>query len=141
MKYAVIYDGCCNLCTTLVRALEQLERGRLFCYVPMQDRETLAQWQIAAEDCELGMIVLDLEHPHRRWQGSEAAERIAQLLPTGQALIHAYRAIPGLKALGDHTYIQVRDHRYEWFGRRTAPYQPLYPFTKMFCTDCDCPVP
>jgi predicted DCC family thiol-disulfide oxidoreductase YuxK len=136
MKYAVIYDGCCNLCTTLVQALEQLERGKLFCYVPMQDRERLAQWQITTEDCERGMIVLNLEQPQERWQGSDAAEQITQLLPAGQALIQAYRAIPGLKAFGDRTYTQVRDHRYDWFGRRAKVYQPRYPFTERPCTDC-----
>jgi predicted DCC family thiol-disulfide oxidoreductase YuxK len=130
-SYLVIYDGDCNLCSTLVQALEQLERGSLFRYVPMQDAQTLTQWQITAEDCEMGMILLDMNNPKQRWQGSDAAEEIARLLPVGAAVIQAYRAIPGLKGLGDRTYTQVRDNRYAWFGRRTTTYQSQYP-----CTAC-----
>jgi predicted DCC family thiol-disulfide oxidoreductase YuxK len=134
-SYLVIYDGNCNLCSTLVQALEQLERGSLFRYVPMQDTETLIQWQITAQDCEMGMIVLNLDNPTQRWQGSDAAEEIARLLPAGAALIQTYRAIPGLKELGDRTYIQIRDNRYALFGRRSTTYQPQYPYAG--CTACD----
>jgi predicted DCC family thiol-disulfide oxidoreductase YuxK len=137
MKYVVVYDGRCNLCSTLVQALEQLEHGKLFCYVSMQDTTTLAQWQITAEDCEMGMILLNLENPKERWQGSGAAEEIARLLPVGQGVIQAYRAIPGLKGLGDRTYAQIRDHRYAWFGRRSHTYEPQYPYkTAAVCSDC-----
>lgn len=128
-SYVVIYDGCCNLCSTLVQALEQFERGSLFCYVPMQNLETLNQWQITAQDCEMGMILLNRDRPQQRWQGSDAAEEIARLLPAGAAVIQAYRAIPGLKGLGDRTYTQVRDHRYTWFGRRSHIYQSQYPYS------------
>jgi predicted DCC family thiol-disulfide oxidoreductase YuxK len=134
-SYLVIYDGNCNLCSTLVQALEQLERGGLFRYVPMQDTKTLAQWQITAEDCEMGMIVLNINNPTQRWQGSDAAEEIARLLPAGAAVMVAYRAIPGLKGLGDHTYAQVRDNRYAWFGRRAQTYQTQYPIAA--CAACD----
>ncbi len=134
-SYVVIYDGCCNLCTTLVQALEQLDRGSLFRYVPMQEPDTLAQWHITAQDCEMGMILLNLDNPQQRWQGSDAAEEIARLLPAGAAVIQAYRAIPGLKGLGDRTYTQVRDNRYAWFGRRSQVYQSQYPY--LACSACD----
>jgi predicted DCC family thiol-disulfide oxidoreductase YuxK len=133
-SYLVIYDGDCNLCATLVQALEQLERGSLFRYVPMQDAETLTQWHITPQDCEMGMILLGINNPHQRWQGSDAAEEIARLLPAGASVIGAYRAIPGLKGLGDRTYTQVRDNRYAWFGRRPQTYQSQYPYTA--CAPC-----
>jgi predicted DCC family thiol-disulfide oxidoreductase YuxK len=127
MSHTIIYDGRCNLCVSLVRVLEQLEQGRLFSYVPMQDTDTLAQWQITPQDCEAGMIVLDDDEASQRWQGSAAAEKIAALLPAGAPLIAAYRALPGLKWLGDRTYEQVRDHRYQWFGQYPGLYQSAYP--------------
>ncbi|MFS8892802.1 thiol-disulfide oxidoreductase DCC family protein [Synechococcus sp. O70.1] len=122
MPYMVIYDGLCNLCATGVQLLEQLDRGRQFCYAPMQDASTLAQWGIPPEQVELGMILIDLEHPERRWQGSAAIEQIAALLPGGELWLAFYRNFPGLKLLGDRGYEQIRDHRYEWFGRRNTPY-------------------
>ncbi|MBD2178206.1 DUF393 domain-containing protein [Pseudanabaena sp. FACHB-1998] len=127
MFYVVIYDGNCNLCANFVSILERSDRGNLFSYIPMQDEEGLQQFNVTAADCEMGMILIDGNHPERRWQGSEAAEEILQLLPLGKSLITAYRAISPLKALGDATYIQIRDHRYRLFGKRDRTYHTAYP--------------
>lgn len=118
MKYHVIFDGKCNLCTNFAQLLQQFDRGNLFAYIPMQDGTTLAQWDITPQDCTAGMILIDAQQPTRRWQGSAAAEEIARLLPLGSPFVNAYRAIPGLKWLGDRSYEQIRDNRYQWFGVR-----------------------
>lgn len=125
--YSVIYDGNCNLCVTLVRLLETLDNGQQFQYIPMQDEAALAQYGITAEDCEMGMILLDAAQLQRRWQGSDAAEEIGRLLPLGQVFVDAYRALPGVKQTGDGVYAYVRDHRYRLFGKRDRTYQPRYP--------------
>ena len=132
--YCVIYDGNCNLCTTLVQFLEKLDGGDRFQYAPMQDAVTLASYDITPADCELGMIVLDADNPQHRWQGSDAAEQIARLLPMGQVFIDFYRALPGMKNLGDRAYGQIRDNRYAWFGQRSQTYQSPYPI----CRDGAC---
>jgi predicted DCC family thiol-disulfide oxidoreductase YuxK len=121
--YAVIYDGLCNLCVNLVKTLEQIDGGNRFSYVPMQDSNRLSQWQITVGDCEMGMILIDLQVPAKRWQGSAAAEEIAKLLPLGGLAVGFYQNIPGLKFLGDRTYIQVRDNRYQLFGQRDQIYR------------------
>jgi len=104
MSYYIIYDGKCNLCSNLVQALEQIDRGDRFQYLPMQDQAGLAQFGITAPDCELGVILIDAAHLDRRWQGTAAAEEIARLLPIASPLVAAYRSIPGLKAVGDRVY-------------------------------------
>jgi predicted DCC family thiol-disulfide oxidoreductase YuxK len=126
MVYTVIYDGNCNLCSNLVQLLAQFDRGQRFQYLPMQDTAALAQYQITPADCELGMIVIDQADRTKRWQGSAAAEQIGQLLPMVSGLVAAYRALPGFKPLGDRVYEQVRDHRYDWFGRRSQTYEADY---------------
>ena len=118
MKYQVVYDSKCNLCTTFAQLLKQFDQERIFAYLPMQDEASLATYGISPQDCAAGMILIDQDQPNRRWQGSEAAEEIARLLPLGEPFIAAYRAIPGMKWLGDRSYEQIRDHRYEWFGER-----------------------
>ena len=118
MKYQVIYDSKCNLSSTFARLLKQYDREQTFNYIPMQDEAALAEYNIIPKNCEAGMILIDTNQPSRRWQGSEAAEEIARLLPLGEAFIAAYRAIPGMKWLGDRSYEQIRDNRYEWFGER-----------------------
>jgi predicted DCC family thiol-disulfide oxidoreductase YuxK len=137
--YYVIYDGNCNLCVSLVQSLEQLDQGQRFRYVPMQDQATLAQWQITPADCELGMILLKAEQPEQRWQGSAAAEEIGRLLPAGEMLIQAYRALPGMKWMGDRAYEQIRDRRYQIFGKRKQTYQSHHPVYSPPCAEGTCP--
>lgn len=132
MTYYVIYDGNCNLCTTLVQLLENLDRGQKFRYMPMQDEASLQQWGITAQDCELGMILIDADAPQRRWQGSAAAEEIGRLLPMGDVFVTAYRSLPGLKWVGDRVYEQMRDNRYTLFGKRESTYKTAY------SVDCGC---
>lgn len=129
MKYYVIYDGKCHLCVTFTQLLEKLDQGVQFYYTPMQETITLQQLGITPEECQLGVILINSTNLNERWQGSEALEKIIQLLPNGQVLITAYHQIPGLKKLGDNTYLQVRDHRYQWFGGRADPYYSSYTFT------------
>ena len=124
--YCVIYDGDCNLCTTLVQWLEWFDRGQRFRYAPMQDEQTLKQFDVTAADCELGMLLIDEANPTRRWQGSDAAEEIGALLPVGGLFVLAYRSLPGLKRGGDRIYAFVRDNRYRLFGRRDATYRSAY---------------
>ncbi|WP_017299485.1 thiol-disulfide oxidoreductase DCC family protein [Nodosilinea nodulosa] len=135
--YCVIYDGNCNLCVSLVRLLESLDRGAQFQYVPMQDGQTLDRYGITPADCEAGMLLIDLQAPDRRWQGSDAAEEIGRLLPLGNPFVQAYRALPGAKQVGDQVYAFVRDRRYELFGQRPSRYNSAYPL----CDDGRCRPP
>ncbi len=127
MSYYVIYDGNCNLCVTLVQQLENLDRGQLFQYIPMQDEEALKSFGITAKDCEMGMILIDADVQSHRWQGSDAAEEIGRLLPAGEVFVNAYRALPGVKWVGSRFYEQIRDNRYPIFGKRRNTYQSVYP--------------
>ncbi len=131
MNYLVIYDGNCHLCVTLVQMLENLDGGKLFCYIPMQDEPKLSELKITPQDCELGMILIDANTPEKRWQGTAAAEEIGRLLPSGSVFVEAYRALPGVKWAGDRIYEQIRDHRYTLFGKRSSTYQSAY------CPACD----
>lgn len=127
MLYHVIYDGKCNLCSNLVQLLENLDGGERFGYIPMQDQTKLDQFNITAEDCLMGMILVDAREPERRWQGSEAVEQIGKILPGGELFVKAYQAMPGLKWAGDRIYEQVRDNRYQLFGKRDQTYESKYP--------------
>jgi predicted DCC family thiol-disulfide oxidoreductase YuxK len=136
MNYNVIYDGNCNLCVTLVQLLENLDQGKQFEYIPMQDLEQLNRFGITSGDCEMGMILIDAAAPERRWQGSDAAEEIGRMLPSGEAFVAAYRALPGMKWMGDRVYEQVRDNRYTLFGKRSTTYKSVY---SVGCRSIDCP--
>ena len=118
MKYHVVFDGKCNLCTNFAQILKQFDRDKIFAYISMQNEAKLAEFGITPENCEAGMILIDASQPEKRWQGSEAAEEIASLLPMGELFVNAYRAIPGMKWLGDRSYEQIRENRYELFGER-----------------------
>lgn len=132
MTYYVVYDGQCNLCVTFVRSLESLDKGEMFRFAPMQDTSTLQQWGIMPQDCQLGVILIDANAPERRWQGTAAAEEIGKLLPGGNVVVDTYRALPGVKWVGDRIYEQVRDNRYTLFGKRQNTY------TSPYCIDGSC---
>jgi len=132
--FCVIYDGNCNLCVNLVRLLESLDQGSQFRYVAMQDEDTLETFGIRPEDCEAGMILINLENTEQRWQGSDAAEEIGRRLPLGPIFVQAYRQLPGVKAAGDQIYNYVRDNRYSIFGKRSQQYKAAYPW----CADDTC---
>ncbi|MGH2414408.1 MAG: thiol-disulfide oxidoreductase DCC family protein [Microcystaceae cyanobacterium] len=127
MNYHVIYDGNCNLCATFTQLLAKFDRGQLFDYIPMQDEVTLQKFGITPQDCQMGMILIDARKPEYRWQGSDAAEEIVRLLPMGKAFVEAYRILPGVKWIGDRTYEQIRDNRYQLFGKRNSTYHSTYP--------------
>jgi predicted DCC family thiol-disulfide oxidoreductase YuxK len=137
MLYSVIYDGNCNLCVSLVQLLEKLDKGTRFHYVPMQDLETLQSFSITDQDCKMGMILIDNANPTRQWQGSDAAEQIGRLLPFSNSFIAAYRAMPGLKWIGDRAYAQIRDNRYTLFGKRSNIYHSAYPIGCKSGESCD----
>ncbi len=132
--YYVIYDGNCNLCVNLVRSLEAVDQGDRFQYVPMQDAKTLEAFGVTPQDCEQGMILINGDDPQQRWQGSDAAEEIGRQVPFGQAFVDLYRALPGIKWMGDRAYEQIRDNRYGWFGKRSEIYQSSFPV----CNDTSC---
>ena len=135
MAYYAIYDGNCNLCVTFVQQLEQVDRGKIFQYIPMQDKLTLAEFSVTEADCEQGMMLINADDPTQRWQGSAAAEAIGKLLPGVTLAIDLYRWLPGLKWLGDRSYLQIRDNRYNWFGQRNT-YFSTYRFES--CHDGKC---
>ncbi|HAJ60420.1 MAG TPA: thiol-disulfide oxidoreductase, partial [Cyanobacteria bacterium UBA8543] len=91
------------------------------------DEEGLDSFGITPQDCEMGMILIDAQSSERRWQGSDAAEEIGRILPMGDVFVSAYRAMPGMKWVGDRVYEQVRDNRYSWFGKRSSTYKSAYP--------------
>ncbi|MBF2002895.1 MAG: DUF393 domain-containing protein [Synechococcales cyanobacterium C42_A2020_086] len=140
MVYHVIYDGNCNLCVNLVKLLQAVDRGALFRYLPMQDQATLQRYGITAQECELGMIVINAEDPTQRWQGSAAAEEIGRLLPLGKPIVDAYRMLP-FKWVGDRLYEQIRDHRYALFGQRTSTYESEFPVCEGHCPSVSLPSP
>lgn len=125
MKYHVIYDGNCNLCVNLVQLLESFDQGKAFVYTPMQDEEVLDGLQITTCDCEKGMILIDTE-TNQRWQGSDAAEEIARIVPSGSWFVNIYYGLPFAKDTGDRLYAMIRDNRYKLFGQRLHTYRSKY---------------
>ncbi len=125
--YVIIYDGLCHLCCAGVQAVAALDRGHLFTYIPMQDEAALAAWDLTPLTCAEGMLLLEQNHPYRRWQGSAAVEQLVSLVPGLAPWVEGYRHLTALKSLGDACYAQIRDHRYDWFGRRETVYRVTHP--------------
>ena len=128
-KYYVIYDGNCNLCVSLVKLLEKLDQGKTFNYAAMQEMGVLSALDINEDDCQKGMILISTTTPQQKWQGSDAAEEIARILPTGDIFIKFYRLLPGFKNMGDGLYSYIRDNRYDLFGKTGETYFSDFPIS------------
>ena len=139
MNYYIIFDGNCNLCVNWVQVLENFDKGEIFQYTPMQNETILSRFGITAKDCQMGVILIDADAPERRWQGSDAAEEVARLLPIGNQVVEFYRALPGVKWIGDRFYEKIRDNRYNLFGKRDTTYQSAYPFGCNSTENCSPP--
>ncbi len=74
----------------------------------------------------MGIILIDRNALESRWQSSDAVEEIGQLLPGGDLFVATYRALPGAKWLGARVDEQVRERRYDMFGKRDT-YNSAYP--------------
>jgi predicted DCC family thiol-disulfide oxidoreductase YuxK len=113
----VLFDGVCNLCNASVDFLLRRDASARFRFAPLQSAfaaRLLAEHGLAGET--LASIVLI--EGGRAFTRSEAALRIAALLPGPWPVLGVLRAVP--RRLRDTAYDLLARRRYRWFGRRPA---------------------
>jgi predicted DCC family thiol-disulfide oxidoreductase YuxK len=91
MTYNVIYDGNCNLCVTLVQFLENLDKGQLFQYIPMQDKRLESLWN-TPQDCEMGDDLIDGDQVRDDGRVAMQLKKLA-FVPMGSAFVDASIAL------------------------------------------------
>ena len=112
MKYTLVYDGDCRVCTHSVNVLRQMDKAREIEIVPSQTPGVMARfpWISAADFAE----AIQLIGPDREtWQGAAAIEKLLGVWPRGRWLAWLYR-IPFARRLADKVYRWFARNRYRF---------------------------
>ena len=115
--YIVVFDGLCNLCSSVVDFVTARDPGKAFNFVPMQSpqgQELLQANGVAIDRVDTFLVI----GGGRTLVRSDAAIAIAAELRGPWNLLAALRYVP--KPVRDWGYSLVARNRYRWFGKGSA---------------------
>ncbi len=115
--YIVVFDGICNLCSSLVDFITARDPGKVFTFVPMQSprgQELLEEHGLSIDRVDTFLLIGNGGALVR----SDAAIAIAAELRRPWNILAVLRHIP--RPIRDWVYSLVATNRYKWFGKRTT---------------------
>lgn len=110
MKYTLVYDGDCRVCSRFANALRDWDREKKIEIVASQDPGVAARfpWIPATAYAE----AMQLVGPGREtWQGAAAAEKLLDILPRGRRIAWIF-SVPFVRVLADKFYRWFARHRH-----------------------------
>ena len=113
-KPIVIFDGCCELCSSSVQFIKERDPGDHFQFVPMQSKsgaDLLCRCGLAPQTIS-SFVLIDKE---RCITGSDAALAIARNLRGFWKFFTAFRIIP--RRIRDWPYNAISRNRHRFFGK------------------------
>lgn len=116
-SHIIVFDGICNLCSSLVDFVSSRDPGGVFTFVPLQTstgQELLEQHGVSVDDVDTFLLVRGGIALLR----SDAAIAIAAELTRPWNLLTVLRYVP--KPIRDWGYTLVARNRYRWFGKRAT---------------------
>ena len=111
----VVFDGICNLCSSLVDFITARDPGNLFTFVPMQSsrgQDLLEAHGVSIDRVDTFLLIRNGDAIVR----SDAAIAIAGELRRPWNLFRILRIVP--RPIRDRVYAFVASNRYRWFGKR-----------------------
>ncbi len=117
--HIVVFDGICNLCSSLVDFITARDPGKVFTFVPMQTsrgQQLLDAHGVSIDQVDTFLLI-------RGGSGeallrSDAAIAIAARLRRPWNLLTVLRFVP--RPIRDRVYSFVASNRYRWFGKRAT---------------------
>ena len=115
-SHIVVFDGMCNLCSSVVDFISARDPRNAFTYVPMQSLrgQQLLEAHVVSIDQVDTFLLIDNGDALVR---SDAAIAIAAELRRPWNLLATLRLVP--RPIRDGVYSFVAKNRYRWFGKRT----------------------
>ena len=117
----LLFDGVCNLCNGSVQFILRRDPEARFRFASLQS----AVGQRYLDELRIGRQALDsmiLIEGGRWFRESDAALRIARLLPGPWKMLGLFRLLP--RPLRDRLYRFIARNRYRWFGKRESCWLP-----------------
>jgi predicted DCC family thiol-disulfide oxidoreductase YuxK len=106
--YTVVYDGFCNVCKKLVRALVKWDKQGKLEILPSQAPGISARYPWIPAKAYLESVQFVENHTGMTWQGAAALEHIIDVLPKGKFITWIF-SIPFVRPLAEKCY--------RWFAR------------------------
>jgi predicted DCC family thiol-disulfide oxidoreductase YuxK len=105
--YTVVYDGDCNVCTRISRALKKWDRNTLLEVVTSQTPGVQARFPwIPARAYRESLQLVSAQG--ETWQGAGAIEQLLKVLPRGRVIAWIFH-VPFVRGLAEKFY--------RWFAR------------------------
>jgi len=114
-KAILIFDGYCNLCSSLVQFIIKRDKKDFFRFVALQSEKAsqlLLQFNLPVNYSESVILILD----DKIFVRSDAALKIAQKLNGLWFLFSVFKIVP--KPIRDFFYDLIAKHRYRIFGKK-----------------------
>lgn len=116
-SHIVVFDGMCNLCSSVVDFISARDPRSVFTFVPMQS--TRGQQLLEAHGVSIDQVdTFLLIGNGGAFVRSDAAIAIAAELRRPWNLLATLRLVP--RPIRDRVYAFVAKNRYRWFGKRTS---------------------
>ena len=107
-RYAVIYDGDCNVCGRTAKLLAQWDRGDELEIIPSQSPGVRERYPWIPEHAYVESLQVVRKVDGRTWQAAAALEELLKVLPKGRLISWMFK-IPFARPLADRFY--------RWFAR------------------------
>ena len=130
----VVFDGMCNLCSSVVDFITARDPGKVFTFVPMQTprgQQLLEAHGVSIDQVDTFLLIRGGDGGGNRealvrsdatvtiaLEKSDAAIAIAARLRRPWNLLTVLRFVP--KPIRDRVYSFVARNRYRWFGKRST---------------------
>lgn len=114
-KNILLYDGCCKLCSSVVRWVQKYKKRPFAEFVSMQTANgklLMREWSINSADTDTVLFVLN----GQVYQKSKAVFKVASFLKPPMSLLRYFSFLP--LSLTDLAYDKVAKYRYRIFGRK-----------------------
>ena len=110
MRYTLIYDGQCRMCTGIVDVVRRWDSGGEIEITPSQTPGVAARfpWITARAFAESIQLV---SPDQKTWQGAAAVEQLLTILPRGRWIAWIFR-IPLVRPLAERIYRWIARNRY-----------------------------
>jgi predicted DCC family thiol-disulfide oxidoreductase YuxK len=109
--YTVVYDGYCNVCKKLVRALLKWDRHGELEILPSQTPGLSARYPWIPAKAYVESIQFIENQTGHTWQGASALEHIIDVLPRGRFITWIF-SIPFARPLAEKFYRWFAKNRY-----------------------------
>jgi predicted DCC family thiol-disulfide oxidoreductase YuxK len=109
--YTVVYDGGCNICTTMVAVLERRDRDNKLEIVPSSAEGVAHRFPWIAPDAYAESLQVIRNADNRTWQGAAAVEQLLDVLPKGRFVSWIF-SIPFARPIAERLYRTFAKNRY-----------------------------